>query len=119
MAFQILSDVVESVLGALFVSEDFSEVGTDAFFHGALRPFFDRHIRMQSLSLHPNIGLYEWFQAEGCQEHEIVKTLEDSQTKCEGESDTRLACTRRLIRNCRQLSSITSYWLVRKTLDLP
>ncbi|CAL1702186.1 unnamed protein product [Somion occarium] len=80
---KVLSDVVEALLGALFVSERFSEVGTDAFFHKVLEPFFSQHIRMQTLSHHPNIALYEWFQAEGCQEHQIVKSWENEQTRCD------------------------------------
>ncbi|KAK7696648.1 hypothetical protein QCA50_001306 [Cerrena zonata] len=79
---KVLSDVVESVLGALFVSEGFSETGTDAFFYGALQPFLDEYVRMQTLSHHPSIGLYEWFQGEGCQEHQIVKSSEGNQTEC-------------------------------------
>lgn len=95
---QILSDVVESVLGALFVSEEFLEVGTDAFFNGSLKPFFDEHIRMQSLSHHPSVGLYEWFQGEGCQEHQIEKTSGKNGIRCEG--------------MCISFSDETSHWIM-------
>ena len=38
---QVLSDIVEAIVGALFISDDFTEPGVVNFFDSALKPFFD------------------------------------------------------------------------------
>ncbi|KAF8591451.1 ribonuclease III [Ramaria rubella] len=70
---KVLSDVVESVLGAIYVSDNFSPEGVEAFFDGILKPFFDKHITLKTLSHHPTKILFELFQSRGCQEFEIIK----------------------------------------------
>ena len=70
---QVLSDVVESVLGAIYVSDDFSPEGVEAFFDSVLKPHFDKHITLRTLSHHPTKILFELFQSRGCQEFEIIK----------------------------------------------
>ncbi|TDL29625.1 ribonuclease III [Rickenella mellea] len=78
-----LSDVVESILGAVYVSDNFSPVGAEAFFDKVLKPFYDKHITLRTLSHHPTKILFELFQSQGCQEFEIVKDIvseDDGQT---------------------------------------
>lgn len=72
-AIQVLSDVVESVLGAIYVSDNFSPEGVETFFDQVLKPFFDKHITLKTLSHHPTKILFELFQSRGCQEFEIIK----------------------------------------------
>ncbi|KAL5508450.1 DCL1_2 [Sanghuangporus vaninii] len=68
-----LSDVVESILGAIYVSENFSPVGAEAFFDKVLAPFYDQHITLHTLSHHPTKILFELLQSQGCQSFELVK----------------------------------------------
>ncbi|KAF6762700.1 hypothetical protein DFP72DRAFT_1060951 [Ephemerocybe angulata] len=74
-----LSDVIESVIGAVYISDKFSPVGAEAFFDNVLRPFFDKHITLQTLTHHPTKTLFELIQAHGCQ---LMKITKDP--KCEG-----------------------------------
>jgi len=71
---QVLSDVVEAVLGALFISEDCDVAAVEAFFHSVLRPFYDQHIRLNSLSSHPTAVLFKIMEASSCQDFQLKKT---------------------------------------------
>ncbi|KAL0070846.1 Dicer-like protein 1 [Marasmius tenuissimus] len=72
-----LADIVESVLGALYLSDDFSHVGVDRFFDRVLRPFYDKHISLETLSHHPTKVLFELIQSKGCQEFKILRDGDD------------------------------------------
>ncbi|KAI0334804.1 ribonuclease III [Cubamyces sp. BRFM 1775] len=74
-----LSDVVESVIGALYVGDSFFEVGVGRFFDAVFKPFMDAHVRLQTLSANPKVTLLELLQAEGCQQHAVVKIPQDRQ----------------------------------------
>ncbi len=60
-------------MGAVYVSDNFSPVGAEKFFDKVMKPFYDRHIRLSTLSHHPTKVLFEIFQARGCQDFAIVK----------------------------------------------
>ncbi|KAL7282086.1 hypothetical protein ACG7TL_003555 [Trametes sanguinea] len=68
-----LSDVVESVIGALYVSDGFFEVGVGRFFDAVFKPFMDAHVRLQTLSTNPRVTLTELLQAEACHQHSVIK----------------------------------------------
>ncbi|EPQ59279.1 hypothetical protein GLOTRDRAFT_136195 [Gloeophyllum trabeum ATCC 11539] len=68
-----LSDVVESIIGAVYISDNFSPVGSETLFVNVLKPFYDKHITLKTLSHHPTKILFELFQAEGCHEFEMLK----------------------------------------------
>ena len=70
---QVLSDVVESVVGALYVGDSFFETNVAVFFDGAFKKFLEAHIRLQTLSANPKVTLLELLQAEGCQDNAVVK----------------------------------------------
>jgi len=70
---QALSDVVESIIGAIYISDNFSPVGAESLFDNVLKPFYDKHITLQTLAHHPTKILFELFQAQGCQQFEITK----------------------------------------------
>ncbi|KAJ3922820.1 hypothetical protein F5877DRAFT_87971 [Lentinula edodes] len=70
---KVLSDLLESILGALYVSDKYSPVGSDAFFEKVFKPFYDRHITLQTLSHHPTKILFELLQRKGCEKFSLVK----------------------------------------------
>ena len=81
--------MVESILGAIYVSDDFSPEGAEAFFNKVMRPFFDQYIDLHSLSHHPTKILLELLQSYGCQNFEISKKHiisdeVDTTANCEG-----------------------------------
>lgn len=82
---QALSDVVESIVGAIYISDNFSPIGAEAFFDNVLKPFYDKHVTLKTLSHHPTKILFELFQAQGCQQFEILKEKVDDITRCHGE----------------------------------
>jgi endoribonuclease Dicer len=84
IVLQALSDVVESVVGALYLSDNFSRVGADAFFNKVFKPFYGRHIKLATLSHHPTQTLFELAQAQGCQQFEIVKEKFEDSIRCDG-----------------------------------
>ncbi|TFK75994.1 ribonuclease III [Pluteus cervinus] len=77
-----LSDVVESVIGAVYISDNFSPVGAEALYDKVLKPFYDKHVSLKTLSHHPTKSLFELFQAQGCQGFEIQKEKQGSLTCC-------------------------------------
>lgn len=73
---QALSDVVESIIGATYISDNFSPVGVEKVFDKILKPFYDKHITLQTLSHHPTKILFELFQAQGCSQFEIIRRIQ-------------------------------------------
>ncbi len=41
---QALSDVVESMIGAVFISDNFSQTGVETIFNNILQPFYEKYI---------------------------------------------------------------------------
>ncbi|RDX53098.1 hypothetical protein OH76DRAFT_1344263 [Lentinus brumalis] len=76
-----LADVVESMLGALYVSDDFFEAGVGMFFESVYKPFIEAHVRLQTLSGNPKTTLLEFLQAEGCTNNAIVKRPAEKQNQ--------------------------------------
>ncbi|KIK99243.1 hypothetical protein PAXRUDRAFT_30619 [Paxillus rubicundulus Ve08.2h10] len=81
-----LSDIVESVIGAIYVSDGFTSDGTEEFFSRVLKPFYDRHITLKTLSHHPTKILFELLQSHGCQQFELVKE------RCDSAQEARCDC---------------------------
>lgn len=74
---QALSDVVESLLGALFISEDYAIAALEAFFENVMRPFYDEHIRLSSCSTHPTSTLFKILESRSCQRFEMERVTQD------------------------------------------
>ncbi|KAJ3736470.1 hypothetical protein DFJ43DRAFT_1052289 [Lentinula guzmanii] len=70
---KVLSDLLESILGALYVSDQYTPVGAEAFFDKVFKPFYDRHITLQTLSHHPKKILFELIQSKGCENYSLDK----------------------------------------------
>ncbi|KAH7887826.1 hypothetical protein F5I97DRAFT_1952052 [Phlebopus sp. FC_14] len=82
---KVLSDIVESVIGAIYVSDGFTSDGAEAFYNKVLKPFYDRNITLKTLSHHPTKILFELLQTHGCRQFELVKERCDSteETRCD------------------------------------
>ncbi|GJE84689.1 ribonuclease III [Phanerochaete sordida] len=78
-----LADLVEAIIGAIYVSDHFETRGVETFFERVLRPFYGRHIRLHTLATHPSKSLFELLQAEGCQQHVMRKTNLGKEVRCE------------------------------------
>ena len=70
---QVLGDIVESLLGALLVCDNFMASGSERMYQRLLKPFYDKHITLRTLSHHPTKLLFELFQTQGCQNFEIIR----------------------------------------------
>jgi len=77
-----LSDLVESIIGAIYISDNFSPVGAESLFNRVLKPFYDKHITINTLSHHPTKILCELFQAQGCQQFGIARDRNYGLTRC-------------------------------------
>ena len=84
IASQILSDVIEAIVGALFVSEGYSIDTVEACFNRLFKPFYDKHISLHTLTTHPRTTFTELLQAEQCHQHHLEKFVESSEVRYEG-----------------------------------
>lgn len=80
---------MESIVGTLLISDEFSEEGVAKFFERGLKPFYDQHVRLQSLCPHPTTTLFELLQSHGCQTHRISKEKNQTLVRCTGKSEHR------------------------------
>ncbi|KAK7061646.1 hypothetical protein R3P38DRAFT_2494335 [Favolaschia claudopus] len=78
-----LSDVVESVIGAVYVSDKCSPVGVEVFFEHVLKPFYDKHISLKTVAQHPTKVLFELIQAHKCQKFQLLKEKTAGRTQCQ------------------------------------
>ncbi len=92
LSSQVLSDVMESIIGAIYVDDSYKNNGVQTFFDNHLKPFYDHHIRLQTLSDHPNKTLTEILHAESCQNHSIVKEMIGTTLPCAGGSALLIDC---------------------------
>lgn len=76
--------MVESIVGALYISDDFSPIGVEAFFNKVLKPFYNRHITLKTISHHPTKILFELVQAGGCKEFQIIREDNEDGPCCLG-----------------------------------
>lgn len=65
--------MVESIIAALFVSDDLTLDSAQIFFDKVIKPFYASYITLKTLSHHPTKVLFELFQSWGCQKFEIAK----------------------------------------------
>ncbi|KAG2171419.1 hypothetical protein INT43_009080 [Umbelopsis isabellina] len=63
---KVLSDVVESVLGAIFVDAGFDFQVVENAFNYFMRPFIDEHVKPETLKVHPLKTLTTGLQKIGC-----------------------------------------------------
>ncbi|KAL1739966.1 hypothetical protein HDZ31DRAFT_48445, partial [Schizophyllum fasciatum] len=81
--FNPLSDIVESVMGAIYVSDDLEWMGVQQLFDHILQPFYDKHIRLSTLAVHPSKTLLELVQSQSCHDLQLVKSASSGLTRCD------------------------------------
>jgi len=69
---KVLSDIIESLMGAIYVTDQFSPVGVEMIFDKLFKPFYDKYITLKTLSLHPTKLLFELFQRQQCSQFKII-----------------------------------------------
>ncbi|GBB92187.1 hypothetical protein RclHR1_01980012 [Rhizophagus clarus] len=74
---KVLSDVVESLLGAIFVDSEFDPAVSQKVFDKWIAPVLNEHITPETLKVHPMKRLTEHFQKEGCSKL-LARTLTTS-----------------------------------------
>ncbi|KAG6891279.1 hypothetical protein C0992_009471 [Termitomyces sp. T32_za158] len=82
-----LSDIVESIMGAVYLGDQFSTEGIEALFEKLLKPFYDKHVTFKTLSHHPTKLLFELFQGQGCRQftiHNVAKEKKGALTVAQG-----------------------------------
>ncbi|KAG5644066.1 hypothetical protein DXG03_009156 [Asterophora parasitica] len=65
---KVLSDIIEAIVGAVYVADGFSSKGAETVYEKLLKPFYDKHITLKTLSQHPTKLLFELFQRQGCRQ---------------------------------------------------
>ena len=77
---------MESIVGAIYISDDLEWTGVQQLFKHLLQPFYEKHIRMNTLAVHPTKILLELVQSQCCHKLELVKSASAGQTQCNGMS---------------------------------
>jgi endoribonuclease Dicer len=70
------------------VSDGFKLKGVQLMYDTVLKPFYEQHISLKTISHHPTKILFELLQSQGCQEFEMTKRLDKAVglVKCESKS---------------------------------
>ncbi|KDN36026.1 hypothetical protein RSAG8_11112, partial [Rhizoctonia solani AG-8 WAC10335] len=74
VAPKALGDVVESLLGAIYVSSGFSISRVKTVYDRLLKPFYDRYIDKKAMLTHPMSRLMKKLESIGCRAFGIAKT---------------------------------------------
>lgn len=77
---------MESILAAAFVAENFNIGGAKLIFERLLKPFFERHITLETMTQHPTQILFERVHAIGCRSVGTIKKEEFGRYECAGMS---------------------------------
>ncbi|CAE7125714.1 unnamed protein product [Rhizoctonia solani] len=74
VAPKALGDVVESLLGAIYVSSGFNISRAKTVYDRLLKPFYDRYIDKKAMLAHPMSRLMKKLESIGCRAFGIAKT---------------------------------------------
>ncbi|KZO93295.1 ribonuclease III [Calocera viscosa TUFC12733] len=84
---KVLSDIVEAIIGAIYVSDSFDPAGYEGVFDRLFKPFFLSHISLNTLAQHPTKQLFEILQARSCRQFELVKSRAETELLTEVQCD--------------------------------
>ncbi|KAI7902630.1 uncharacterized protein BX663DRAFT_509905 [Cokeromyces recurvatus] len=68
---KVLSDVIESLIGAVYVDSGFDLKKVEELFERWLKPLLDQHISPETIQVHPLSQFKEYIQEYGCMKCEI------------------------------------------------
>ena len=86
MLIQVLSDVMEGILGALYVSDSCTLEGAEKFFDRVFKPFFDQFVTFEMLARHAADAVLEMLNQLGCQQYSRVHNFENGVHSCKRKS---------------------------------
>ena len=86
MFVQALSDVMEGILGAIYVSDNCALNGTEKFFGRVFKPFFDEFATFGMLARHAADAVLEMLNRLGCRQHSRVHDVESGAHSYESKS---------------------------------
>ena len=66
-----LADILEALIGAIYLSDACELHGVQRFFDRVLRPFYDAHVTLHTLSDHPHSALTQVMQSYPCREFRV------------------------------------------------
>ncbi|KAJ9078333.1 Dicer-like protein 1 [Entomophthora muscae] len=90
---KVISDVLEAVIGAVFVDSGFNFDAPYAIFTKFIQPLYDNHIAPNMVIVHPTIQLTRFIHRFGCQKLEIVCTSLDDEEKLTRPPEDHVTCT--------------------------
>ena len=82
---QALSDIMEGILGALYVSDNCTLEGTEKFFNGVFKPFFDEFVTFEMLARHAADAVLEMLNRLGCRQYSQIDGFENGVHSCKSE----------------------------------
>lgn len=92
MLIQVLSDVMEGILGALYVSDNCTLEGAEKFFNRVFKPFFDQFVTFETLARHAADAVLEMLNRLGCQQYSRVHNFENGTHSCKRKSALSQPC---------------------------
>ena len=93
---------MEGILGALYISDNFTLEGTERFFNKVFKPFFDEFVTFEMLARHAADAVLEMLNRLGCRQYSRVHNVENGVHSCKSE------CT--LSQPHRVVLSVTVVW---------
>jgi len=81
---KVLSDMLEALIGAIYISDGFRTEGVEKFYNNVMKPFYDRYVDAEELFVQPTRRLTDKLNAHGCHQFEIVKHQHDASNDKDG-----------------------------------
>ncbi|KAI0220906.1 Dicer-like protein 1 [Massospora cicadina] len=89
---KVISDVLEAIIGAVFVDSGFDVDAAHGIFTRLIQPLYDDHIAPYHVIVHPVIQLTRFVHRFGCQKLDIVCDTLDVEEKLLRPQETHVTC---------------------------
>ncbi|KAJ9053924.1 Dicer-like protein 1 [Entomophthora muscae] len=90
---KVISDVLEAIIGAVFVDSGFDLDEPYGIFTRLVQPLYDNHIAPNQVIVHPTIQLTRFVHRFGCQKLDIICTTLDDEEKLTRPREEHVTCT--------------------------